>query len=63
VIYAGDRAIPSNQRDTTFTGSSGDATDKVSSDVIRCGQKIFAVWTGGDPGSTGYMTVTGTKDI
>lgn len=62
-IYVGDRPIDSTFRDGTFSGSSGDSTDRVSSDVVKVGQYIFAVWTGGDPGQTATLIVTGRKDI
>jgi hypothetical protein len=63
-IYVGDNtATPTNYRDATRSGSSGDSTDAVSSDTVKCGQYIFAVWTGGDPGAVGVMTVTGTETV
>ena len=51
------------QRDATQSGSTGDATDKVNADTVRCGEKVWAVWTGGDAGVTAVMTVTGEKDV
>lgn len=62
-VYAGVDATPPNFRDATFSGSSGDSTDKVSADTIKCGQYVFAVWTGGDANQVATMTVTGTKTI
>lgn len=62
-VYAGDQAIKANFRDNTFTGSSGDSTGKVSADVLRCGQYVWAVWTGGDPGAVMRLNVTGERDI
>lgn len=62
-IYAGDVVTQSNFRDNTFSGSSGDSTDRVDADILRVGSKIFAVWTGGDPGATAKIAVTGTKEI
>ena len=50
--------------DATFTGSSGDSTDRVSGAApLRLGWSVFATWTGGDPGATATLTVTGTKTI
>jgi hypothetical protein len=63
VIYAGDRPIPSNFRDQTVNGSSGDSTDRVSADKIGCGHKIIAVWSGANVGAIATLVVTGTKDI
>lgn len=62
-IYVGDVAITQNYRDTTFSGSSGDSTGKVSSDKVQVSDGIFAVWTGGDPGVSAVMVVTGERDI
>lgn len=62
-IYAGEDTSQKNFRDATFTGSSGDATDKISADVLKCGSFILATWTGGDPGSQAILKVTGTKTI
>lgn len=62
-VYVGDTPIQANFRDATFSGSSGDTTDAVSADVVKCGWKIFAVWTGGDAGQVATMVVTGTKDV
>jgi hypothetical protein len=62
-IYVGEDTSAKNFRDATFTGSSGDATGKVSSDVVKVGHYVFAVWTGGDAGALATMTVTGSKTI
>lgn len=62
-IYVGDSPTQSNFRDQTLSGSTGDSSDRVNADVIGCGYYVFAVWTGGDPGSQAIMTVTGTKVI
>jgi hypothetical protein len=62
-IYVGDTATQSNFRDSTFTGSSGDSTDKIGADIVKSPHKIFAVWTGGDAGSRATLQVTGTKDV
>jgi hypothetical protein len=62
-IFVGDTATQPNWRDATFSGSSGDSTDAVSSDRVKVGWKIWAVWTGGDPGQRATLNITGTKDI
>jgi hypothetical protein len=54
---------PASFRDESFSGSSGDSTDKVSSDIVKCGTYVIAVWKGGDPGAIGTMNVTGTKTV
>lgn len=63
-IYVGDSPnYQPNWRDATFSGSSGDSSDAVSNDVVKCGWKVWAVWTGGDPGQRATMNLTGTKDV
>ena len=61
-IYKGDVATDNNFKDGTFSGSSGDATDKIAGKLSK-GLFIFAVWIGGDAGATAYLTVTGEKEI
>jgi hypothetical protein len=62
-IFAGSDTSAPNYRDGTFSGSSGDSTDSLSAQVVKCGEKIIAVWTGGDAGVVATMAVTGTKDV
>lgn len=62
-IYAGEDTTQKNFRDATYTGSSGDSTDKIGADVIQNGHWIWAVWSGGDANVTAILSVTGTKDI
>lgn len=62
-IYVGDSADPRNFRDATSSGSIGDSSDRVNADVVKCSQYVWAVWTGGDPGSIATLNVTGTKTI
>jgi hypothetical protein len=62
-IYVGFGIYQQNFRDATFTGSTGDSSDRVNADVIKKGSFIYAVWTGGDVGAVGTMSVTGTKDV
>lgn len=62
VISVGD-SNTKRQRDATQSGSTGDATDKCNADKIKCGQFVWADWTGGDAGVTAVVTVTGTKEV
>lgn len=62
-IYLGTKAITANYRDETFTGSSGDTSDKLQGIEIRQGAVIFAVFSGVDPGATAYLTVVGTAEV
>lgn len=62
-IYVGDSPIQRNLRDGTFTGSSGNASDKVNADKIKCGAYIWAVWTGGDANAIATLTATGKKSV
>jgi hypothetical protein len=62
-IYAGNSVSPNTFRDATFSGSTGDSTDRVSADTITCGWYIWAVWTGGDPGARATVNVTGTNNV
>jgi len=61
-IYVGDRVAPGNLRDQSFSGSSGDSSDRIT-DPIKSGWKVWGVWAGGDPGAIATMSLTGTKDI
>lgn len=62
-IYVGDSATQPNFIDGTYSGSSGDASDRAASTLIRVGWKVFATWSGGDAGATATLTVTGTRDV
>lgn len=63
-VFVGDNTVtPANYRDGTFAGSSGDSTDRIDADTIKCGHYVFAVWTGGDSGVTATLTVTGSKTV
>lgn len=60
IVYAGPSATPPYFRDLTVDGSTGDATDRCNLPVPK-GWQVWAVWSGGDAGATGYLNVTGTK--
>lgn len=62
-IYVGQFATQENYRDGTFSGSSGDATDKVAGSPVKKGDYIWAIWSGGDAGKTASLNVIGTKDV
>jgi hypothetical protein len=62
-IYVGDVAQQQNYRDSTFSGSSGDSTDRVNADTIKSGHGVWAVWSGGDAGRQATMNVTGSKTV
>jgi len=62
-IYVGDQPTANNFVDGTLSGSTGDSTDRVSARPIRLGDYIWAVWSGGDPGSVATLNVTGTRGI
>lgn len=61
-IYVGDS---NTQRfiDGCVDGSSGDSTDSVSGSAVKCGQYVWAVWSGGDPNVQARLTITGEKEI
>jgi len=61
-IYVGDRVFPGGLRDQSFSGSSGDSTDRIT-DAIKSGWKVWGMWRGGDPGATATMSLTGTREI
>ena len=49
--------------DGTLSGSSGDSTGNVAGQEVDCGEYVFAVWTGGDAGVQGRVSVQGSKVI
>lgn len=61
VLYLGSSPQSSTQIAQTSKGSSG-ATCPLSGDMPS-GYQLFAVWSGGDPGSTATMRVTGSRSI
>lgn len=58
-IYIGGAATPDAFVDGTFTGSLN-STDAVASHPVTPGQKVIAVWSGGDAGATATLTLRGT---
>ena len=57
-VYCGGDS-PQFFTDATTWGSTGDATD--STPELQVGQEVHAKWTGGDPGTEAYLTITGTR--
>lgn len=62
-IYVGNAPIAACFRDGTLSGSSGDSSDRVSSDRVQVGNQIYAVWAGGDPLAQATLNITGMKDV
>jgi hypothetical protein len=62
-LYVGPAATAPYFIDITVDGSTGDSTDAASTQLIRKGWQVWAVWTGGDSGATGTVNVNGTKAI
>lgn len=62
-IYMGPAASSQFFRDSSFQGSTGDATGACSADVIRSGDYIWAVWINGDAGVQATLTVTGMRYV
>jgi len=62
-IYVGSTATAENFADASYVGSSGNSSDSVAAAEVRLGSYVWAVWTGGDPGSQATLTVTGSQDI
>lgn len=64
-IYIGPAPTDPSFVDGTLSGSSGDSTDHVSGYEINATKDpaIWALWTGGDPGAQGTMSIAGTMTI
>lgn len=60
LLYNGP-AQPSNFAGGTYTGDNN-STD-LAVPPMFAGAVLTGVWTGGNPGATATMTVTGTQDI
>jgi hypothetical protein len=59
--YAGAAATPGYFCDATTWGSTGDSTSNIP--AVKVGGNVFAVWTGGDPGSLATLAVSGTRMV
>jgi len=62
-VYIGADASDPNFTGGTLSGSTGDSTSDCAGQVIDCGEYVFAVWTGGDPGAQARVNVQGTKTL
>jgi hypothetical protein len=60
-LYLGILPIPASLQAATATGSTGDSTG--FSATVWPGQQLIAVWSGGDPGATATMAITGTQTV
>lgn len=61
-IFIGATATAQYFVDGTLSGSTGDSSGSVSGyQVDTHGNSLWAVWTGGDPGATATMVVSGTE--
>lgn len=61
--YSGDAVKDNNFVDGTFSGSSGDASDRISGQEITFGNWVWNVWTGGDSNAVATLVVYGEKEI
>ena len=61
-IYAGDSPTDPNYVDATYDVNN-DNTDRVNGVELRLGQCVFAAWTGGNPGATVTLTLTGIAQV
>ena len=61
-VYTGPSADPQYFSDGTTNGSTGDATSSIPP-AVTTGQNITAVWSGGDPGATAYLTLSGVRFV
>jgi len=64
-LYIGHKVAQQYFVDGTYTGSSGNSTDKVNGYTVgrHADAQIIGVWTGGDPGAVATMRVQGTKEL
>lgn len=61
-LYIGGAPLDQFLVDGTFTGSLN-SSDAVAGLPVGNGQKVFAVWHNGDPGSVATLTVIGTREV
>jgi hypothetical protein len=59
-IYSGSSPTASNLIDQTYNGQNNSST-KIAGQVLYQGQNVFAVWTGGVPGDTATLRVSGNS--
>jgi hypothetical protein len=61
-VYAGSGPSPAYFQGTALWGSTGDSASATGVQ-LAVGQQVFAVWTGGDAGTTAHLTVQGTRTV
>lgn len=63
-LFAGPSASDIYYVAGTLSGSTGDSTDQLASYSIDThGTSLWAVWSGGDPGTVATMIVSGTRTV
>lgn len=63
VIYAGAGPSQGTFVDGTFSGDTGDTSDAIGGRVVHPGESVFAVWSGGVPGATATLVISGTRTV
>lgn len=61
-LFVGSAASPQFFSGGTTWGSTGDSSPWVGA-PIPVGQQVFATWTGGTPGATAYLTLSGQRQV
>lgn len=61
-FYVGSAPSPQFFAGGTTWGSTGDNATW-SGVPIAVGQRVYAVWSGGTPGTTAYLTLSGTASV
>lgn len=60
-LYCGGGVSPGYYVGGTTFGSTGDSSSDTPQ--MQVGQNVFAVWSGGDPGATAYLSINGTRQV
>jgi hypothetical protein len=60
-IYCGGGVSPAYFIGGTTWGSTGDSS--TNTPQMQVGQRVWAVWTGGDPGAEAYLSITGMRTV
>ena len=60
-IYAGASPAPGYLAAVTTWGSTGAGTQNIR--PVRVGASVWATWSGGDPGATATLTITGIRTV
>ena len=62
-LYVGTAPIQANYRDQTFTGSTGDYSDRLAGVDIRMGSTVWAVWSSADIGAAVFLSIVGSMEV